>query len=638
MTLFRQIYALLFGLFLLVVLCLGYLQFTETRSFLQKQMSSDINNASHSLGLMLVPALEAGDMAQAETLVNVIFEGGFYKQVKLTWLVDGKEQLWENPLQVQEVPQWFLALDLFPAITKESTVTSGWLQLAKLEITAHPAFGYYELWRVITNAIIIFALLFLVAIVCARYGITFLLKPLNALADHAKKLEQQQFGQCMDSPKIQELQPVVSAFNSMSTKLSKVFDSLDNELTQLRNKNLVDHVSGLPNRQYMMSRLESWTAEPGSGALILAKFEWLEHVHNRYGYEVRDETIRILSETLQSELDKVSSSVIARIAAFEFAFMIPDVEHERLSKYLQTLIRTCNQEITRSGGNANQGIVFGVAERLEDMNASKLLSQADNALQTATQQETVYVWLESSEPQSLDRQQWRDSLTSVIEAKQFHFRWQPVLSMSGQLELHRELYCQLEIQNAVINAGKFMPYVELFALGSTLDKCLLSSISSNPLLHNHSGKLAVNLTKQSIQDDDFHVWLDDFLASCSMVDKLCFEIPEAAVHSNLDACERLCQLLKTRGCAVGIDHYGRQLGSMSYLQTLNPNYVKLDQGLASDLEQTDNTEVVTALINVAKGLEIKIIVTGIQQSIELEKLTGYELEGYQGFIEPPVKL
>ena len=98
MTLFRQIYTLLFALFLLVVASLGYVQFTETQSFLTKQMESDLNNTSNSLGIMLVPDLEAGDIVGAETLINVIFEGGYYQEVKLTWLVDGKQQVWQNPL------------------------------------------------------------------------------------------------------------------------------------------------------------------------------------------------------------------------------------------------------------------------------------------------------------------------------------------------------------------------------------------------------------------------------------------------------------------------------------------------------------------------------------------------------------
>ena len=170
MTLFRQIYSLLFSLFLLVVASLGYVQFTETQSFLTKQMESDLNNASTSLGLMLTPALEAGDTAAAETLVNVIFEGGYYQNVKLTWMVDGKQQEWNNPLKIEDVPQWFINLDLFKTIKKQSTITSGWLQLAQLEITAHPGFGYHELWRIMSNTIIAFSLLpMVIEILRAKY-------------------------------------------------------------------------------------------------------------------------------------------------------------------------------------------------------------------------------------------------------------------------------------------------------------------------------------------------------------------------------------------------------------------------------------------------------------------------------------
>lgn len=120
MTLFRQIYSLLFSLFLLVVASLGYVQFTETQSFLTKQMESDLNNASTSLGLMLTPALQAGDTAAAETLVNVIFEGGYYQNVKLTWMVDGKQQEWNNPLRIEDVPQWFINLNLFKTIKNKA--------------------------------------------------------------------------------------------------------------------------------------------------------------------------------------------------------------------------------------------------------------------------------------------------------------------------------------------------------------------------------------------------------------------------------------------------------------------------------------------------------------------------------------
>ena len=456
MTLFRQIYSLLFGLFLLVVASLGYVQFTETQSFLTKQMESDLNNTSNSLGIMLVPDLEAGDIVGAETLINVIFEGGYYQQVKLTWLVDGKQQTWDNPVHVDGVPEWFIALDFFKTIKKESTITSGWIQLANLEITAHPGFGYHELWRTLTNAIIVFSILFLIAILFARVGLTWILKPLNEISVHAKEIAQRKFGPDMQIPKTAELKSVVLAFNGMSDQLKQLFNSLDEEVGELRKKNLVDQVSGLPNRQYMMGRLSSWLNEPAGGALVMAKFDWLEEVHSKYGYQVRDETIKLLAEKMKEQLDDVASSVIARIAAYEFAFLITSSEHDQTSRYLQTLIRTINQEMSKAGCKPNENFSIGVAERIGQMSVSDILAQTDNALQKAIKDDKVFHWFETNEKQLFTREQWREHLSAAIQKRQFNFKWQPVHLNDSDNILQRELYCQLNMGDKIIHAGQFM--------------------------------------------------------------------------------------------------------------------------------------------------------------------------------------
>ena len=524
MTLFRQIYSLLFGLFLLVVASLGYVQFTETQSFLTKQMESDLNNTSNSLGIMLVPDLEAGDIVGAETLINVIFEGGYYQQVKLTWLVDGKQQTWDNPVHVDGVPEWFIALDFFKTIKKESTITSGWIQLANLEITAHPGFGYHELWRTLTNAIIVFSILFLIAILFARVGLTWILKPLNEISVHAKEIAQRKFGPDMQIPKTAELKSVVLAFNGMSDQLKQLFNSLDEEVGELRKKNLVDQVSGMPNRQYMMGRLSSWLNEPAGGALVMAKFDWLEEVHSKYGYQVRDETIKLLAEKMKEQLDDVASSVIARIAAYEFAFLITSSEHDQTSRYLQTLIRTINQEMSKAGCKPNENFSIGVAERIGQMSVSDILAQTDNALQKAIKDDKVFHWFETNEKQLFTREQWREHLSAAIQKRQFNFKWQPVHLNDSDNILQRELYCQLNMGDKIIHAGQFMPYVELLSLGTLLDRCLIEDMQEKGLLHKNHEPIAINLTFQSLSDPKFHEWLNTFLRATSLPERICFDL------------------------------------------------------------------------------------------------------------------
>ncbi|MGX9462962.1 EAL domain-containing protein [Shewanella sp. A14] len=638
MTLFRQIYALLFGLFLLTITSVAYVQFSETQRFLTKQMESDLNNASNSLGLMLTPVLEAGDDAGAETLVNVIFEGGYYQQIKLTWLVDGKQQEWNNAIRIEDVPQWFINLNLFQTIKKESTITSGWLQLAKLEITAHPGFGYHELWRIISNIIILFSILFLIAIVFARIGLSWILKPLNTLSIHAKKIAERQFGPDMPTPKTRELKELVNAFNSMSAQLKQVFNSLDEEVSALRKKNLVDQVSGLPNRQYMVSRINGWLSEPSTGALYLVKMDWLEDVHSRYGFQVRDETIRILAEKLQHFQDQISPSVIARIAAYEFAFLVEDCEHDQLTKYLQSLIRTINKEISKSGCKPNEQFYIGVAERLGQMTVTDILAQADNALQQSVKDGKVFHWFENTQKQLFTREEWRNNLSHAIKEKKFQFRWQPIQLCNKDEICQRELYCQLKIGETILHAGQFIPYVELLSLGTMFDRCLIETVNEHHLLERNYEQVAINLTYQSINDADFHIWLKQFLRTNRYPERICFEIPEASVYSDLAACENLCKIIRDSGAQFGIDHFGRQFGSMAYLQNLRPNYVKLDQSFAYIEDNQHNSELCRALVNVAKGLDIQVIVTGIQDKDQLTRFTELRVDAYQGFIAPPVNV
>ena len=638
MTLFRQIYALLFVLFSLTIASLAYVQFNETQSFLTKQMESDLNNASHSLSLMLVPALESGDTVATETLVNVLFEGGYYKQIKLTWLVDGKQQVWNNAIRVQNVPQWFIDLGIFKPISKENVITSGWLQLAKIEITAHPGFGYHEMWRILSNTVIVFAILFLVAILFARVGLSIILKPLHALSEHAKKIANRQFGPDMPTPKTTELKELVQAFNSMSSQLKQVFSSLDDEVSALRKKNLVDQVSNLPNRQYMVSRINGWLSEPNSGALFLVKMDWLEDVHSQYGYQVRDETIKLLAEKLHQTLDSITPSVIARIAAYEFAFLVEESEHEHLVSYLQNLIRTVNKEVAKAGCKPNEQFNIGIAERSGQMNVSDILAQADNALQKSIKDNKVFHWYENNQQQLFNRDEWRNKLTYAIKNNQFQFRWQPILDNERNTPCQRELYCQLTLDGKVLHAGQFMPFIEILSLGTMLDRCLIEAVNKHHLFDRNYEPVAINLTYQSISDRDFHSWIKHFLRNHKAPERICFEIPEASVYSDLSACEHLCDIIRDSGAHFGIDHFGRQFGSMAYLQNLRPSYVKLDQSFAFIEENQHNSELCRALVNVAKGLDIQVIVTGIQEPEQLARFSDLRLDAYQGFIEPPVDI
>ena len=640
MTLFNQINSLLFAIFLLVISSLVYFQFTETKEFMNNQMESDLNNTSTSLSLMLKPHLETGDVATVETLINVVFEGGFYKKVHLTWIADNKEQEWLNPVKVKSVPQWFVDLALFKGQIKETTISSGWLQLATLKIESNPAIGYRELWRIMNNTIMLLAALFLVSLLLLRLRLKTILKPLNDVAIHAQQIAQRKFSAEMPLPKTTELETVVVAVNSMSAQLKQVFSALDDEVDFLKTEKLSDPVSQLPNRLHLLGRLNSWLDNPGLGGLLIADLAWLEELHHRFGYQVRDDTIRILATNLKQNLP---DGFIARISKNELVFLIDNAEQEQITEYLQALIRLINQEMLKAGCQPNRNFAIGVSQRTLGVSSADLLSQADNALQKAILENKTSDWFHIESGQKRSQNEWRTRLTTAINENQFILQWQPVHLTENSAVMHREIYCRLQVDNEVIRANEFMPYIERLSLGHQLDQCLLNAIISTKVIDLNQEPIAVNLARDSIANVEFHRWLNLFLQKISHPERMHFELPEAGVISDLESAITLCGIITKCGAKFGVDNCGRQMDSLDYLQKLQPYYVKLDLSLScydsvAQQDNLQNLELGRALVNIARGLDIKVIITGIEDKKHLERVKPLRATGYQGYIFSPTEI
>ncbi|MEW6999653.1 EAL domain-containing protein [Colwelliaceae bacterium BS250] len=643
MTLFNQINSLLFALFLLVMTSLVYFQFTETKAFMVNQMESDLNNTVTSLSLMLKPHLETGDEATVDTLVNVIFEGGFYKQVHLTWLADQKKQVWENEVTINKVPQWFIDLNLFETQSKEVTITSGWLQLATLKVESNPAIGYRELWRIMNDTLMILAALFLISIAALRLRLKRILKPLHEVAEHARDVSQRKFHPDMPLPSTSELKEVVGAINSMSAQLKQVFTTLDEEVSSLKSETLCDQASQLPNRLYLTGQLNSWLNEPGFGALLLADFSWLEEIHSKYGYKVRDQTIKVLAHKLTNDLPFSADTLVARISNTEFAFLIEKADKQHIREYLQSLIRLINQEMLNAGCEPNQRFAIGVSERSEGVTRAELLSQADNALQKALIEDKSSHWFYIEKEQEFSREAWRNHLVAAINNNDFIFQWQPIQQCNDNKVIHREIYCRLEIEGKIVQAGQFMPYVERLSLGHLLDQCLLDAINEADLFSLNPEPIAVNLSRKSITNPSFHLWLTAYLEKVQNPEKIHFEMSESGITQNLTECIQLCEIIENGGAKFGVDNCGRQMGALTYLQELKPHYIKLDMSLScynneKDEDNQQNLELCRALVNIARGLGTKVIITGIEDDKHLQTILPLRADGYQGYIMPPVEI
>ena len=223
MTLYRQLLVTMLLLFAMLFVTAYSVQFSSTRSYLAQQQQTTVINTITSLGLALTPYLETGDTLGAESVINAIFDGGFYRKVQLNLLAVDQQIIREHTAIPREVPEWFVNLGLFEGARHEAVLTSGWLQLGQLYVEGHPGQAYYELWqgmsRLATWFVGCFVLVWGLLVLALRY----LLKPLHDIEAQAREIELHHFGKAIPLPSTRELREVVSAINNMAGKLEIQF-------------------------------------------------------------------------------------------------------------------------------------------------------------------------------------------------------------------------------------------------------------------------------------------------------------------------------------------------------------------------------------------------------------------------------
>jgi EAL domain-containing protein (putative c-di-GMP-specific phosphodiesterase class I) len=103
----------------------------------------------------------------------------------------------------------------------------------------------------------------------------------------------------------------------------------------------------------------------------------------------------------------------------------------------------------------------------------------------------------------------------------------------------------------------------------------------------HLDTVSINLSGQSIGDRNFHSYVLDLIDRMAFDKrKICFEITETAVITNLNDANSFFESMRERGVRFSLDDFGSGVSSFGYLKALPVDYLKIDgqfiQGLVDD--------------------------------------------------------
>ena len=657
MTLFRQIFLMVAGLFVLMFVGTFAISLNNTRDYLVAQLQSHAQDTATSLGLSLSPHVAAKDPATVQSMVDAIFDRGYYRLIRVTDIAGRTLYERGTPVRIETVPPWFVRLIPLQAPTAEALLMAGWNQAGSLEVTSHPGYAYDELWRNALGTLLWFAGSAGLSLLLAYVALRGLLRPLRAVERQAEAICNREYPIQERLPWTRELRAVVAAMNRMSARLAQQFREQAELTEHLQREVYVDPVTGLGNRRHFerhMTHLLDAPEEFSQGALFLLQLNDFKGFNDRHGYQAGDDWLRGAARVIhESALGQVP--LVARLGGADFTFLVPGMNRIDALALARRLFDGLAAQAA-VGGDPGDLAQIGVVLCHGGDGFSDCLARADLALRAAQHEgpNQCHV-LEGERPEPVrggpsgashwpggalhwpvGASQWKQHLLRYLGDGSMLLHVQPVVASTAVRELlHYEVLLRIRDENGnLIAAGAFVPMAARLGLAQMLDRRAVE-LAADYLAATRSFPVqaAVNLAPSSVCDPQFWDWLTGFLARCPDAPRLVFEIPEHSVLRNIETIRAFSVRLAGSGTGLAIDHFGRGFSSFAYLRTLRIRYLKVDGGFTRGIEaNTDNQFFVRALTTTAHELDLQVIAESVETDAERETLGALNIDGLQGYL------
>lgn len=636
--------------FLVILASVMVLNFKTASEFVQNQLYTDAKNTAHSLGLSLSKVADPKDTSTMDTMINAIFDSGYYERIVLKDL-DGKI-LYERKtdLKVHDVPQWFVENVVIHNANASTDIMMGWSRFGSLEVSGHTGNAYRQLYLTFINLIETF-----VGIGAVVFGVLYLilsisLQSLKRIRDQANGIIENKFIFENQVPFTTEFRSATAAMNAMVAKVKDIYDRENETLRRYHELLYKDTETKLYNRRYVTAKLpdylQSHTAL-SSGVFAMFSFNEIERFKREKGYHEDSVLLNLLADTLNTQLGALRNVMIARVNESDFFAVIPEYDIEALRNKVDHVMQSMELKMEDMGSLTSYLILgCGIGTYSEEDTLKSLLSRADHTVTEAKNNGnfTINVSIQSEESLILGREEWRNELFLSLQESRMMLAFQNVVEYTenGLQTVHEEIFLRLlDKKGTIHNAGYFIPVATSLGLIEILDHYMIEKALSHLKEKNITVGFAINLSGDFVKKYSNIEWLrnqlEAFRSNSSLV--LSFEVSNSIAIAQLEEVQSLSDMVKTFGCRFGIDHFAFPESGATYLTLIRPDYVKANGAYLQDILYDKETgHVRESLNNLAKSLGIELIALNIEEAKQMEELKKLGLKRFQGSFISPVSL
>jgi EAL domain-containing protein (putative c-di-GMP-specific phosphodiesterase class I) len=147
-------------------------------------------------------------------------------------------------------------------------------------------------------------------------------------------------------------------------------------------------------------------------------------------------------------------------------------------------------------------------------------------------------------------------------------------------------------------------------------------------------KLSVNVSPAQFRDPGFERQILHVLEQTKFPPhRLQLEITEGYLLTHPENAIRAIKAFKAMGISIALDDFGTGFTSIHYLRSYGFSHVKIDKSLLAGLPHDKRaTLLVTGAINLARGLDMRVVAEGVEHEEQAAILSASGCDELQGYL------
>ena len=418
---------------------------------------------------------------------------------------------------------------------------------------------------------------------------------------------------------------------------------------ELKHQACHDVLTGVPNRLLFGELLERAIASAdrnnGRLAVCYLDLDGFKAVNDSLGHAAGDRLLIEISRRLGQIIR--SCDAMSRLGGDEFALLFTELHNSlECDEILNRVQAIINKPIELSGQSVRVSASIGVALYPQDgMDAELLLRYADQAMYQAKKQgKNTYVFFDAGlHLQEQNRQQQLAQVVNAFHQGEFLLYYQPTIDLFTRQVVGLEALLRWkDPECGIVAPGNFLPILIGSNIEFELGMWVIEQVLVQMTQWSQQGlafKVGFNVSSGQLMHSDFSKELNRLLNLYpqALPSLLELEFQESAVQADINAAVAVLEQCRSLGICVSLDNFGTGCSSLSHLNQLPVDTLKIDRSFISNiLSNAHDVSMVESVIQLAAALKLAVTAEGVEeveQGTRLQQLGCQNVQGY-GISQP----